>query len=88
MSFYTSWFRLWLGVARSCRQGLERAAYFADPLEIRERFLSELSRITAEHMRSPGFLESMSRGLALMTASARLTNWLPFSPQHAAGTVR
>lgn len=79
MSFYNSWFRLWFGVAQSCRRG-----FFMDPFELREQFLAELSRISAEHLRSQRFLEAMSRGLSLMTASARVASWFPFSPRFAA----
>ena len=79
MSFYNSWFRLWFGLARSSY----KRGFFMDPFEFRELFLGELSRITAEHLRSQSFLESMSRGLSLMTASARLTSWFPFSPRFA-----
>jgi hypothetical protein len=51
---------------------------FSNPYEVRDRWLAVFGRMTSEYMRSAEFLESMARGLILMTQTARMASLLPF----------
>jgi len=61
------WFDWWRRAATLGWVHFDRLAALHDPLQVRDRWLSDLRRFTAEYTQSPAFLAMMRFNLTLLT---------------------